>query len=656
MRWIVGENDMGNFNVVALYKTFSGEDFVTSSIESIYDACYKIVFVHSRFSWTGEEGNTVSPVVEAWKVKNDKQNKIINLYTDISQQSEQYDFGFTYIKKHFHECDFVMLIDTDEVWDKAELSKALKDVYLNRHEFDAFNINLHTYIKSLLFRINPPEWCKPTVFIKSSVPKILGIRGSMMPKRKLIDVFMHHFTYVRFNEQEVIDKIYRTAATEKVNLVNIEDWIKNKWDKLPYAENFHTVDYAKESWKSVDVIAFEDLPESIKDKAELFSKLLINGNDVGVKQAETVESTPKVTATPKVFNPVKLPKDVKALQLRQCTRVGVNLTWKCNWKCQNCFYRYNSNLHTNAEEPFESIKRQIDNAKARGCDHAVAVGFGEPSLYSEINKFVEYCNSVALTSSIITNGATGVKRFESLYASGINHLHVSVHHIGTELDKIAQVQNAGKLQHELKAFLKNNKLPWRSNTTLQADNYRSLPDIIANIIEYGAFHVVLLGFLPHYEWSDKSKALSVLIPPKNLRPFIEEACRILIEADKLFTIRYQPFCHLSPDLWKYVTNARYVIYDPWEWDYGHCGKPPDIFKLSAEKINSCGIKTEPCSLCAVQLHCGGWNKTYAMLCGGAKLRPITRAEVPYEYLPYLDTYGGIHVLNPANKERGYYVK
>jgi len=144
MKPTVGEGRKMSFNIVALYKTFSGEDFVASSIESIYDSCYKIVFVHSRYSWTGEEGNTVAPVVEAWKAKNDKSNKIVNLYTDINQQNEQYDFGFNYIKKHFHECDFLMLIDTDEVWDNTELKKAVDEVYKNRHEFDAFNIKLHT--------------------------------------------------------------------------------------------------------------------------------------------------------------------------------------------------------------------------------------------------------------------------------------------------------------------------------------------------------------------------------------------------------------------------------------------------------------------------------------------------------------------------------
>lgn len=251
--------------LIALYKTFSGEDFVIASIESIYKHCDKIVFVHSNYSWMGEKGNTVAPVVENWCKLHDVEHKIINLYTNINDQEKQYDFGVDYIKKHITSAsnDFIMLIDTDEVWDDVQLVKALKLIDSNSN-YTAFSIMLHTYIKSIFYRITPPEWCRPTAFVRSSVPKLVGIRGNnTSPKLLLEDVYMHHFTYVRLKEKDVIDKIKRTTFTEKEVIFDLDWWIREKWNKLPYAKDFHTVKSATTSWHEIRVISLNELPETM---------------------------------------------------------------------------------------------------------------------------------------------------------------------------------------------------------------------------------------------------------------------------------------------------------------------------------------------------------------------------------------------------------
>ena len=85
--------------IVALCKTFRGEEFVEAMIESIYNEVEAIVFVNSNISWVGERGNTVKQAVESWRLKNDVAGKIFQIDFDSINQIDQYEFGFNCIKR-----------------------------------------------------------------------------------------------------------------------------------------------------------------------------------------------------------------------------------------------------------------------------------------------------------------------------------------------------------------------------------------------------------------------------------------------------------------------------------------------------------------------------------------------------------------------------
>jgi MoaA/NifB/PqqE/SkfB family radical SAM enzyme len=330
--------------------------------------------------------------------------------------------------------------------------------------------------------------------------------------------------------------------------------------------------------------------------------------------------------------------------MKPCKRVGVNLSWRCQWKCQTCFYRRNDNFNKAIDRPIEQINYELSAARQRGCDHAVAVGEGEPTLYPFIKGYVESCKQFGLTSSIITNGATDLQNFIDLYEAGLNHFHVSVHGVGTTLDKVACVVGASEKQDIVKTWMRNNNIPWRSNTTLQRANYQELPEIVENILSYGAYHIVLLGFLPHYEW--QNRLTEVAVHPAELRPYIEKCCEILEASGKLFTIRYHPFCHLDEKYWKYVVNAKYVLYDPFEWEYGNMGKnEPAMWMAACQMAESVGVQGEPCYNCNAHLHCGGWNRHYAAGFNGADLKAIT-LDIP-------QIRGYYHDQNPTNDNKGF---
>jgi hypothetical protein len=264
-----------DYKLVALYKTFSGEEFVEASLQSIYRFCHKIVMVHSNVSWSGEVGNTVAPVVREWASKNDIEHKIIHIEGDWANQEDQYQVGWNFINDNIRDADLVMLIDTDEVWDSDQLHRAVSNVFVDRENV-AWTVELETYIKSIFYKIHPPEWCRPTVFVLPD-QRIRGARGAgITPKDFLSHIHLHHFTYVRSTEEQVMKKIKTSFIGDgpRTFCVPLDDWIENKWNKLPFATNFHTTKGCEESWKSVKTVYMPDLPNSVFYNNKLISSYL----------------------------------------------------------------------------------------------------------------------------------------------------------------------------------------------------------------------------------------------------------------------------------------------------------------------------------------------------------------------------------------------
>lgn len=332
--------------------------------------------------------------------------------------------------------------------------------------------------------------------------------------------------------------------------------------------------------------------------------------------------------------------------MEPCRRVGVDITWRCNWRCKTCFYLRNGNFHKPVDVPLETVTQKITTAHANGLDHVVMVGYGEPSLCPNVPAILEHAHGLGMSTSMITNGATGLRRYQEFFRLGIDHLHISSHGLNGTLDAIAGDSRAFAKQAELKEWLKSEGLPFRTNVTMQQINYRELPDLAQYEHEMGVYHFVLLGFLPHYEW--KGHVDEVAVHPAELRPYIEDAADALLESGTLFTIRYHPFCHLRPDLWKYVVNARYVFFDNMEWNYRLQVRDLDaLWRAAVDCGESVAIQGEPCKSCSARRHCGGWNKTYAAAFDGADLVPIH--EPPDEYADVWSQDGGLHDMNPATR-------
>lgn len=338
--------------------------------------------------------------------------------------------------------------------------------------------------------------------------------------------------------------------------------------------------------------------------------------------------------------------------MNPCSCVGINTTWACNWSCKHCFYRRNEKLHTGEHHSFEEIMTQAAEGKRRGCNRIVLIGEGEPTLHPDIKRIISEATAMGMHSNVITNGSASISLYQELFDRGLNHLQISAHCAGPGLNDIAERDWAWGRQYELMKWLKEQKLPFRANIAMQQLNYRELAATASTLVAFGAFHVALLGFLPHYEW--KEHADEVAVHPLHLRPYMEKAAEVLERSGTYFTIRYHPMCCISQRWWKYVTNARYVLFDPWEWDYG-CYEPSwaRVWPKALNMGESVAILGAPCSQCKLREHCGGWNRHYAAAFAGAGLRAVESVQSWWDRK--IAAPGGLHAENPANALAGYCV-
>jgi len=334
--------------------------------------------------------------------------------------------------------------------------------------------------------------------------------------------------------------------------------------------------------------------------------------------------------------------------MKPCKVVGLeNVTWKCNWNCKHCFFRRFKDLHTNKDMPLDQLKREINLGKTRGCDSVVLCGKGEPMLHNQINEIIAYISGIGMKSLIITNGSMDIGRYQRLYELGLDHLQVSMHGLGETLDKIAERRGAGQRQMKLLEWLNKENHLFRVNITLQKLNHQEIFDIIEKAVQLGAFHVSLLNFLPHYQWSSHVKETAV--NPMELVDTLEKSMEYM-EGKVIFTLRYFPMCLLKPKFWRYVTNAQFVLFDPWEWEYGHYSKDIEkVWEVAVRTGKRVGITGQPCDSCLLKNHCGGWNRVYAEAFNFEGLKSIR--ETPSELKEGISKRGGLFDLNPANGER-----
>jgi hypothetical protein len=253
--------------MTALYKAYSGGEWVESSIESIYNYVDKIVFVYSFQSWSknSQNKNDVIEIVKQWKNKNDKKNKIIQFSGYFESQNIQYAIGLNYLKKQYPN-HHVLIIDCDEVWDKENLIK-LSD-YALATKFLSYRVRLFNYIKTPFMRIEPPEPLRPTVLLSTPKIRVSGIRFNNISKKEtcyIDDIFYHHFSLIRETDDLIKQKIENSLLEDNAPNPKMAAlmWMEKYWNALSTANNFHYDVRHQKNWQGVKTVSIKELPEAV---------------------------------------------------------------------------------------------------------------------------------------------------------------------------------------------------------------------------------------------------------------------------------------------------------------------------------------------------------------------------------------------------------
>ena len=260
--------------IVAFYKVWSGEEFLIPSLLSIYKHVYKIVLLTSDISWIGGNGNPAIEQIEKFKQEFDTEKKIFHINHDEPNQLKHCMYGYNWIKERWGDkIDWVQLIDSDELWDDTNYTKAIQHLERNPNH-NAYRTHMYTYVKSVNFRIEPPEPLKPVCFIKPNL-KDMGMepRGCAIKPFDMIDCTCHHYVFVRGHFNKVLEKLVQSHVSEKQPYESMDKWIVNVWNTLPnvpesWTRNrggFHPAIGFGRNWKSIKIIGENEMPEILND-------------------------------------------------------------------------------------------------------------------------------------------------------------------------------------------------------------------------------------------------------------------------------------------------------------------------------------------------------------------------------------------------------
>jgi len=251
--------------IVALMKTWDGEEFVEASLDSIYEHVDAIVMVHSAKSWEGVPGNRVFPVVEGWAERYDYAGKLHHVHIDSGTQKDQYRAGLEYIEREGIDFDVVMAIDVDEVWDDEMFTKAV-DLMEAEPDKKCYRPRMQTYLKTIFYRV-APIWGQPTVFLRRPEFLLESPRAWNAPDScscVLDTVFFHHFCYVRRSTNDILRKIRTSATADEGEVpVDLDEWRDTKWNKFPAATHFHPFAGRERLWNRIETVWLDDLPRSV---------------------------------------------------------------------------------------------------------------------------------------------------------------------------------------------------------------------------------------------------------------------------------------------------------------------------------------------------------------------------------------------------------
>jgi molybdenum cofactor biosynthesis enzyme MoaA len=121
--------------------------------------------------------------------------------------------------------------------------------------------------------------------------------------------------------------------------------------------------------------------------------------------------------------------------------IYITLTANCNLRCVGC--KYGRDFMPGAQLPFTLVRELLEDCQRFGI-RSIRLYGGEPLLYKELTRVVEYAVNLGLHPWLTTNGILLKDKIDDLYAAGLRT--VSIGFYGTDEQYNSYVQRAGKYE------------------------------------------------------------------------------------------------------------------------------------------------------------------------------------------------------------------
>ena len=266
-------------------------------------------------------------------------------------------------------------------------------------------------------------------------------------------------------------------------------------------------------------------------------------------------------------------RDVAWTTTRRITRRGaIWLGQTCNLRCHFCFFidRIEDTSHPEHEfMSLEKAKRICKTLVDVYGNNAVDIQGGEPTLWRPILPLIEYCRTIGLTPSLITNAVVldDKKRVLEFKKAGLREFLVSVHGLGPAHDWAVGVEGAHERQMKALRNMIEVGIPFRLNTVLTRASLMHLPQIARLAALTGARVANFLTFLPFDDQATAGARTALNLPRHSevIAP-LTEALDLLAEAGVEANVRFFPLCLLPERHRQAGFNLQQLPYDEREWD------------------------------------------------------------------------------------------
>jgi len=187
--------------------------------------------------------------------------------------------------------------------------------------------------------------------------------------------------------------------------------------------------------------------------------------------------------------------------------VNFKMIGRCNLNCKMCIYRNNGFLSGGEELPLGLFQRVIEDVYR--SKPVITLAGGEPLLHPKLIDCLSLVNKHGLLSTIPTNGWHLASFAADLARNGLDLLSISIDGTAEIHDRIRGVKGAYRhVMEGIAEILKYEKRPLVFvNTTLQAENYAYIDDLVSEIGEMGVdgMNINLLWTRPPERVSDHNR-------------------------------------------------------------------------------------------------------------------------------------------------------